>query len=152
MKQSAPYPDELADLVEHLRYRPGWRFRLADIERDPADTHGQAAGGLTFIATTNTINAYHPEQKVTVNHYFIVPAATYNRASWQRWLFDCMTKVELHECMEFFAFGSHADHHVDPGLIRPYAPTHAPGDDPYIVHEYAEDAQRRTSFRGELNP
>lgn len=140
MRQSAPFPSDLLELVDALRYRPGWLARLVDIERDPEDTHGAAAGGLTFIVTTNTINAYRPEQKVRVNHYFIVPAATYNRASWLRWLFDCMAKVELHECMEFFTIGED----------KPFAPTHGPGDDPYVVHEYAGDVQRRTSFRGDV--
>ena len=32
--------------------------------------------------------------------------------------------------------------------VRPYAPCHGPGDDPYIIHEYAIDQQRRTNFRG----
>lgn len=140
MRQEAPYPVELEDLVARLSYRPGWRFTLVDTERDPADTHGAAAGGLTFIVTTNTINAYRPERKVMVNHYFIVPAATFNRASWQRWLFDCCSRVELHECMEFFTVDG----------VKPFAPTHGPGDDPYVVHELASDTQRRTSFRGEL--
>jgi hypothetical protein len=33
---------------------------------------------------------------------------------------------------------------------RPFAPTHGPGDDPYVVHEYADETQRRTRFTGEL--
>lgn len=182
--QTAPFPVELEELVSRLRYRPGWRVALSDIERDPADTHGTAAGGLTLIVTTSTINSYRQEQMVRVNHYFPVPAATYNEASWLRWLFDCMAKVELHECMEFFALtdtvvnpddqcvlcGHAAQRHDgrnntcstpkcaahrfrggEPTLLRPFAPTHGPGDDPYVVHEYADDVQRRTSFRGEVN-
>lgn len=143
--QSGPYPEALDALVGRVQYRPGWIVRLADIERDPESTHGAAARGLTLIVTTSTINAYRPQEKVRVNHYFIVPAATYNEQSWMRWLFECFLKVEMHECMEFFALCDGAD------VRRPFAPTHAPGDDPYVVHEYADDVQRRTSYRGELN-
>lgn len=103
--QTAPFPDDLADLITRLRYRPGWRFALDDIVRDPASSHGAEARGLTFIVTTKGYDSYHPERGdgYRVNHYFPVPAATYNRASWRRWLFDCLLRVETHETMEFFA-------------------------------------------------
>lgn len=111
MRQQAPYPVVLDQLVDRLRYRPGWRFALRDIERDPADTHGAAAGGLTFIVTTLGYDSYHPEmgEQYRVNHHFVVPAATFNEASWLRWLFDCIVKVETHECMEFFALAAACD-------------------------------------------
>lgn len=146
--QSAPYPDALADLVTQLRYRPDWTFALEDIVRDPARSHGAEARGLTFIVTTMGHDAYHPErgQHYGVHHYFPVPPATFNRRSWTRWLFDCLVRVETHEAMEFFAL--EAPHtHV---LQRPYAPTHGPGDDPYVVHEYATEEQARTRFTGEV--
>jgi hypothetical protein len=34
---------------------------------------------------------------------------------------------------------------------RPFAPTHGPGDDPYVIHDYASDTQRRTAFTGKVN-
>lgn len=167
MRQYGPFPTELADLVANLRYRPGWQFRLDDIERDRASTHGAAAGGLTFIGLTGTVDgpaaggeggwsyddsgnllsyegamdAYRPEVPRPVYFYFPVPAATFNRASWQRWLFDRLMDVERHEAMEHFQVGDE----------RPFSPTHAPGWDPYIVHEYAPEVVRRTSFRGEVS-
>lgn len=76
---------------------------------------------------------------ITVDHYFPVPAATYNRASWQRWLFDQLGKVDDHERMEDFVIGGR----------RPYAPVHAPGWDPYMVTELADVAARETDFRGD---
>ena len=150
--QYGPYPDELEALVYQLKYRPGWSFDLKPLERDPAGTHGAAAGGLTFVILTGTWtrhqpgiteyqgtwDAYHEKVERPVYHYFVVPAATYNRASWQRWLLDCLLKVETHECMEHFQIDGE----------RPYAPTHGPGDDPYTIHEYSNDERRRTSFRG----
>jgi hypothetical protein len=142
MVQYAPHPEELANLVANCSYRPGWRITLKSIERDSANTHWESAGGLTLVITTVGFDTYNPDRGETyrVNHYFIVPAATFNRRSWQRWLFDCFCKVELHEAMEFFQIGD----------TRPFAPTHGPGDDPYVVHEIATDEQVRTNFRGEL--
>jgi hypothetical protein len=76
-----------------------------------------------------------------VRHMFPVPPATYNRASWLRWLFECFSKVELHECMEFFTIDGE----------KPFAPNHGPGWDPYLVTQLATDLDRRTSFRGEVS-
>ena len=100
LRQYAPHPAELEDLVHHLRYRPGWTFTLTDLERDPPDTHGAAAGGLTLVVFADVHDTYQPEKRRPVNHYFPVPAATYNRASWLRWLLDCLLLVEQHECCE----------------------------------------------------
>jgi len=140
MRQEAPDPTTLFDLVERTTYRNGWRVWLKDMVRDPADTHGAEAAGLTLVIQTNTVNSYNHAEPVRVNHYFIVPAATYNERAWLRWLFDCFAKVELHECMEFFT--------VDD--VKPFAPIHAPGADPYTVTELSTDTERRTSFRGEV--
>jgi hypothetical protein len=142
MYQAAPDPTELADLVSKAKLWPGWEVWLGDRVRDPASTHGGEARGLTLVITTLGYNTYHPErgQTYSVDHIFIVPAATYNRASWQRWLFERYAAVWRHEAMESFEVdGEH-----------PYAATHAPGDNPYVVHDYATDLQRRTSFRGEV--
>src|SRR5277367_4972245 len=98
MRQIAPRPDSLYDLVERLIYRPGWRFKLADIDR------GQGSEGLTLIITTLGYNSYHPRDGETyrVNHYMPVPPAAFDHRSWQRWLFEQCLLVERHECMEFF--------------------------------------------------
>lgn len=87
---------------------------------------------------------------ITVNHYFAVPPATYNEASWQRWLFDRLGDVDTHERMEDFALA--ADEAAGPrDWSRPYKPNHGPGEDPYRVCELATDLDRRTSFRGVLD-
>jgi hypothetical protein len=154
MRQYAPYPHILKELVDRLQYRPGWQFRLEDIERDPADTHGEAAGGLTFIGLTGTwtwdeekgrgyvgaMDAYHPDQPRPVYFYFPVPAATYDERSWRRWLFDRLLDVETHEAMEYFQIGDE----------RPYSPSHGPGNDPYMIRETGTVEDKRTSFRGVL--
>lgn len=169
MTQYAPFPTELAELVQNLRYRPGWHFELKDIERDHAGVHQGAAGGLTFIGITGDYDgpggtyrgaedAYHPGRPRPVYFYFPVPAATYNRAAWQRWLFERILDVERHEAMEHFTFQWEEVGGVRAGpgqvtkhTVRPFAPTHGPGDDPYVVHEYGSDLQRRTAFTGKVN-
>jgi hypothetical protein len=143
MTQSAPYPVELADLVKRWRYRPGWRAWLEDRLRDGADTHGDEGRGLTLCVLADVQDSYHPEVRRPVVHYRIVPAATFNRDSWRRWVRDQMIDIETHEAMEWLRFVE------DDGTeVRPFAPMHGPGDDPYSLVEYATDVQRRTSFRG----
>jgi hypothetical protein len=138
MRQEAPYPHELADLVSKLTYRPGWKFRLEDIDR------GQGSKGLTLVILTKGYDSYHPERGdgYRVYHYMLVPPASYDRRSWENWLFEQLLLVEKHECMEFFTIDGK----------KPKAPAHGPGNDPYLVLTYGDDTDRRTSFRGELNP
>lgn len=136
MRQEAPYPGVLAGLVDRLRYRTGWRFELADLDR------GQGSAGLTLVITTLGTNSYHLQDvDYRVNHYMPVPPAAYDERSWQRWLFEQLLLVERHECMEFFQIGDD----------RPYAPSHGFGQDPYLVREIGTEEDRRMSFRNELN-
>lgn len=132
----APYPQELADLVDRCTYRPGWVVRLYHMDR------GQGSRGLTLVITTKTVNTYDPQEPIRVNHLFPVPPAAYDERSWRRWLFEQFLLVETHECMEFFQLDGE----------RPYAPSHGPGNDPYLIRELGTDLDRRTSFRGEVSP
>lgn len=132
----APYPDELVGLVEHCTYRPGWTVELGDVDR------GQGSSGLTLTITTRTINAYYSDEPIRVRHLFPVPPAAYDVRSWRRWLFEQFRLVELHEAMEFFQIDG----------ARPFAPSHGPGNDPYLIRELGTDLDRRTTFRGEVRP
>jgi hypothetical protein len=136
MTQSAPYPDELAALVDTCAYRPGWKVRLDDHNR------GQGSIGLTLIIQTHGYNAYHPEhgQNYDVLHYMPVPPAAYDARSWRRWLLDQFLLVEEHEACEFFTLDNE----------HPFAPSHGPGNDPYLIRELGTEADQRTSFRGVL--
>jgi hypothetical protein len=151
MRQYAPFPHALKEIVDGIQYRPGWTFTLEDRERDPADTHGGAAGGLTLVGLTGgyefngesndyigAMDAYHPMRPRPVYFYFPVPAATFDEQAWRRWVFDRIMEVELHEAMEHFVVDGQ----------RPFSPTHGPGQNPYVVTEYRDDIDRRTSFRG----
>jgi hypothetical protein len=141
LRQEAPFPEVLADLVSRTLFRPGYQVFLKDIDR------GQGCGGLTLIVLTNEPDTYNPSEPRPVYHYFPVPAAAYNRQSWQRWLFERLHEVSKHEDMEWFRLVA------DDGTEhRPLAPNHGPGWDPYLITELATDVDRRTSFRGEINP
>jgi hypothetical protein len=141
MQQTAPFPISLAELVKQVTYRPGWGIRLENVDRD-SDAEGKVVGyGLTLIITTLGRNSYRVNDGETyrVNHYFIVPAATYDVRAWTRWLFDRFIDVETHECMEFFKLGGK----------RPFAPSHGPGNNPYSVRERQTEDDAHTMFTGE---
>jgi hypothetical protein len=134
--QEAPWPVELAEMVEALEYRHNWTFWLISDE-----DRGQGCRGLTLSVLVSTVNSYEPHEPIRVRHLFPVPAAAYDRDSWQRWLFEQLLLVERHEAMEFFTVAG----------TKPYAPNHGPGNDPYTVRELTTDEARRTSFRGEVS-
>jgi hypothetical protein len=115
LRQVAPYPVELAALVEQVSYRPGWSFRLEECGRHAG------AHGLTLIVSVETVDSYHHDRPYTVTHYMWVPPESYNRAAWSRWLFDQIVLVERHEAMENFAIGGK----------RIFKPGHGGGHSPY---------------------
>lgn len=137
--QSAPYPVELEEIVEALEYRPGWRFRLLMVERDAPKDGKPGAGGLTFEVLSDTMDTYNPEVRRPILHWFGVPAATYNRESWQEWVRDRLIAIEVHEACEYMVVDGK----------RPFAPGHAPGWDPYQIRSVISAAAAETDFRGE---
>jgi len=142
--QRAEYPHVLADLVDRLEYRSreGWRVSLAGVDR------GQGSEGLTLIVLRVGPDGYNPERTLRVNHYFPVPPAAYDERSWRRWLFDRLGDVETHERMEnFLLHDSPSSEHI----TRPYAPSHGPGNDPYMVRELGTAEDQETSYLGVRN-
>jgi hypothetical protein len=143
MRQEAPYPVILADLVDRFGYKPGWQVWLAD------EARGDDNSGLTLTILSDTEDGYHPDQRIRVRHLFIVPAATYNEKSWRQWLFERVLDVERHEAGEFARFLPAADD--DTGReLRPWAPLHGPGNDPYFPYVLTTDEEQRTNNRGEI--
>lgn len=134
MRQTAPFPDALKKLVDGLTYRAGWTFSLEDTDR------GQGSEGLTLKILIVCADTYHPESRIRICHYMLVPPAAYDARSWRRWLLDQVLLVERHEACEFFQIDGQ----------RPYAPNHGPGNDPYIVFDHATDEESRTSYLGEV--
>jgi hypothetical protein len=133
MRQIAPYPSLLAELIAHVQYKEGWQFELKDIDR------GQGSEGLTLVITLTCQDSYHPEQRMNVLHYTIVPSAAYDARSWTRWLLDQVLLVEQHEACEFFRINGH----------RPYAPNHGPGRNCYSILEQGTMEDAQTTFRGD---
>jgi hypothetical protein len=137
MRQEAPWPHALEALVADLRHRPRYNAHLVEnLDR------GQGCKGLTLVVHITEPDAYHPERMRSVVHYFPVPAAAYDERSWRRWLFEQLHAISLHEDMENFTIDGD----------KPYAPSHGPGNDPYMLREVGTDTDRRTSFRGEVTP
>lgn len=159
MRQVAPYPRELDELVRALRYRRdrGWDVYLdPDCVRDKAGVHSGESRGLTLVIVREGPDSYHPERAMRVAHYFAVPPSTFNRESWRMWLFERLRDVDDHERMEDFAFA--AEHNIAPGgeadevIERPYAPNHGPGWSPYLITVERTPLDRRTAFTGRVNP
>jgi hypothetical protein len=134
MRQTAPHPALLEELVAGLTYKAGWDFAVRDLDR------GQGSQGLTLCIRIVTPDSYHPETLRRVMHYMPVPPAAFDVRSWRRWLFEQILLVERHEACEFFQVGG----------ARPYAPHHGPGNDPYVVFELGTDEDVRTSYLGEV--
>lgn len=133
--QVFPYPEELEKIVSELSYRPGWKFMLKSIERDPGSE------GLTFMVRSQGYDTYNPErgEEYRVWHYFPVPPATYNRESWLEWVRDRLFEIEVHETCEFMVVDGR----------RPFAPNHGPGWNPYQVRTLNTVEAAETTFRGE---
>lgn len=135
MLQGAPWPAELAALVRGLELttRPGWKVDLDNVDR------GQGSKGLTLTVLIGGPDSYRPDLTIRVAHYFPVPPAAYDARSWRRWLFDRLADVDTHELCEGFTIGG----------AKPYAPSHGPGNDPYMVRELGTQADQEMRFTGE---
>lgn len=135
--QYAPYPEALRLLVANCKLDPDWQIHLDHIDR------GQGSEGLTLIITTLAYDTYHPERGRTyrVNHYFPVPPAAYDVRSWRRWLFEQYQLVLRHEGAEMFQIDGE----------RPYAPSHGPGNDPYMVREVGTELDTKTQYTGAVH-
>lgn len=134
MAQVAPYPVLLEQLVQVTSYRRNWSFSLEDLDR------GQGSRGLTLTILITCADSYDQDRKRSVAHYMPVPPAAFKERDWRRWIFDQIVLVEAHEACEFFEIDG----------VKPYAPNHGPGRNPYTLVEYATDEDRRTQYTGEV--
>lgn len=121
----------LVDLVRRTKCKPGWHFSI--VNRD---------GARRLVITVAGFDSSRPSEKVpkVVQHPFPVPEAEYNAKSWQRWIFEQCRRLENHELGEWFR--------VD--ADRPYLPLHAPGEDPYTVHEFRDPVDALTTQDGSI--
>lgn len=123
--------DVLGRLVAATRCKPGWSFRLQDED-----------GALRLVITVDGYDSSLPDARVPMRaaHHFPVPDATYNAATWRRWVFERCRGVENHELGEWFRIGD----------TRWFAPLHGPGEDPYTVHEYRPEIDFLTTQDGSI--
>jgi hypothetical protein len=131
--------DILRKLVDECQCKPGWKFSLHDED-----------GALRLVIEVPGFDIFNPERRFTVLHFHPIPTTTFNEKSWRRWIFDQCLRTETHEISEWLRFGSGDKE------IRPFLPTHGPGEDPYANREYRneDDAFTRQdgSLRGGVGP
>lgn len=126
--------DLLQKIVSETKCKPGWSFRLKNDR-----------GARVLVITLTTNNNYDPDSEpdeYRINHPHPVPIATYNEASWRRWIFDQCIRTMNHELGESLRFG--------PEEVRPFAPMHGPGEDPYTVHEIRPERDALITQNGSL--
>lgn len=106
----------LAEVVSRIRYKPGWTFELAEIDR------GQGSEGLTLMIGATVPNSID-DGAVGILHLMPVMPAAYDQETWTRWVMDQILLIEQHEALEWFQVGD----------ARPFFPEHAPGRNPYTI-------------------
>lgn len=115
-----PYePRGLRDLIGSLTYKTGWSFFMQVFREDPDEPYR----GWRFHVISCTEDSMQPGKVIRVNHAFPIPPTSWNRDTWQSWLFDRVRDVETHEAGEFFRIDGE----------RVLAPHHSNGEDPYTV-------------------
>lgn len=123
----------LRKLVGEVRCKPDWTFSLLD-----------EGGALRLVITVPGVDSFNPERPFCVLHYHPVPTTTFNEKSWRRWIFDQCLRTETHEVSEWLRFGS------GDSEIRPFLPTHGPGEDPYANREYRNEDDAFTRQDGSM--
>lgn len=143
MVQYAPWPVDLEAAVKELLYLSGWKVWLAEEDR------GQGCSGLTLSIAPNNPDSYHPENHVNTRFTYPVPAAAYNRESWEEWLWSCIEETEAHERSEAFRF-SELDEHLVVRERRPFKPAHPDGWNPSVVRTVVSESVTNTPNAGRL--
>lgn len=123
--------DLLERIVDETACKPGWSFHLADED-----------GAKRLVITIKGVNNYDHSKPFTVSHWHPVPIATFSERVWRRWIFDQCIRTMNHEIGESLRFG--------PEELRPFAPMHGPGEDPYTVHEWRPESDALTIQDGSL--
>lgn len=123
--------DLLEQIVNETKCKPGWSFRLVDDD-------GAKCLYIKIVGTNN----YDNTKAFIVNHVHPVPITTYNAKSWRRWIFEQCIRTMHHEIGESLRFGD--------AELRPFAPMHGPGEDPYTVHEWRPESDALTTQDGSL--
>jgi hypothetical protein len=119
----------LQRVVDEAECKPGWSFSLVDED-----------GAKRLVITIDGVDNYDHSRPFVVSHYHPVPITTYNEQSWRRWVFEQCLRTMNHEIGEALNFDG----------VRPFAPMHGPGEDPYTVHEIRPERDALTTQNGSL--
>jgi hypothetical protein len=121
--------ETLRRLVSEMYGPPGWSFDVVD--------KGPVAALMIHVSARDN---YDANQRRTTSHEHLAPPASYNEKTWRRWIFDRCLASMAHEMGEQVRWGD----------IRPFAPTHGPGEDPYTVREYRDPIDVLTTQYGRV--
>lgn len=103
--------------VEALAYKPGWKFKLG------------GPGHSMLCVYSTTPDSTSPARNRWTQHQFELPADDLSIEDWQRWVFERLLEVELHEAGEFFTYAGQ----------RPFFPHHQDEGSPYTRVERFEE-------------
>jgi hypothetical protein len=122
--------DILRKVVAETTCFPDWDFRIVDDK-----------GALRLVIRIDGVNNYDHSKPFLINHHHPVPSGvTYHERAWRRWVHSQCLRVLTHELGENLQFNG----------IRPFAPMHGPGEDPYTVHEIRSEKDALTIQDGSL--
>lgn len=119
--------DVLRKVVSEAKCFPNWSFRIVDED-----------GALRLVIKIKGHNNYDHDEPFIALHYHPVPITTYNEQSWRRWVFEQCRRTMNHEIGEALNFDG----------VRPFAPMHGPGEDPYTTHEIRSEQDALTTQNG----
>jgi hypothetical protein len=120
LTQEFPDPLELRAAVDELCDYHGWTVELGKDD----EVRGQGCKGLTLSIYPTNPDSYSG-RSLNTRFLYPVPAAAFNRESWEEWLWARIEETEGHERAEFFRFGAEQR--------RPFKPLHADGYDPGVI-------------------
>jgi hypothetical protein len=124
--------DLLKKIVAETKCKPGWSFNVAQ---------GEGSSWILIISILEDDN-YKPGQLLKVGHCHPIPTTSFNEKSWRRWILEQCLRTMNHEIGESLRFGKEE--------IRPFAPMHGPGEDPYTIHEWRSEQDALTTQDGSL--
>jgi hypothetical protein len=130
--------EKLKERLPRITYKPNWAFqavlthewilRITIVCEDSTGQHQylrDVAFGRELSFDNTFVSAKYVDEDTPfyVIHNFPVPPYKMDDEEMQRWVFEKILDVELHEAMEFFK--------VDRKVV--YFPDHEPGGNPYLI-------------------
>ena len=107
----------LRDFLEHVTYKPGWKFRVDDGEMFwKVYGGGGSLGDIDYrlVATADVIDADDPSKQFQVGFSRRI-SGRIRHAQWKIWaqeLYMLIKEIEEHEIQEFLRFDG--KHYIDP--------------------------------------